>query len=36
MVQETDYSVTYKAIANRLKEIRKAKDIITTSTLLLN
>jgi transcriptional regulator with XRE-family HTH domain len=25
MVQETDYSVTYKAIANRLKEIRKAK-----------
>ena len=25
MVQETDYSVTYKAIANRLKELRKAK-----------
>lgn len=25
MNEETDYSVTYKAIANRLKEIRKAK-----------
>jgi|688.fasta_scaffold2130762_1 transcriptional regulator with XRE-family HTH domain len=25
MNEETDYSVTYKAIANRLKELRKAK-----------
>jgi transcriptional regulator with XRE-family HTH domain len=25
MNEETDYSVTYKTIANRLKELRKAK-----------